>query len=124
MRAAIELVRRVHRMPGGSERLDQVWYYCFKVSELGPVQVRDLLATLIDPRAGTDVMTTADRIEQKVREEFMQERAATMLRLVEKRFGPVPETTRDRIGHASKDELDRWLDRILDAPSIDALLAD
>lgn len=133
VRSAIDLVREVHAMHGGSERLDQVWYYSFRASDLGPDQVRDLLNTLVDPHAGGMVMTTADRIREEERIKFMtttaerirkEERATTLLRLVEKRFGTIPETLRERVQSGPKAELDRWLDRILDAPTLEALFAD
>jgi hypothetical protein len=167
VRAAIELVRQVHGMPGGSERLDQVWYYAFKVSDLRPAQVQDLVATMIDPRAGDTVMTTADRIAEEVYKKFLatdavrireeererflttadrieeevyarflatdavrireeereEGRATILLRLIEKRFGPVPEAARSKVLAATMAELERWLDGILDAPTLAALIA-
>ncbi|NBC33867.1 MAG: hypothetical protein GVY13_14430 [Alphaproteobacteria bacterium] len=45
----------------------------------------------------------------------------TLLRLLERRFGPVPGDIRDRIEAADRQTLDLWLDRILDAPTRDAV---
>ncbi|NBC32669.1 MAG: transposase [Alphaproteobacteria bacterium] len=45
----------------------------------------------------------------------------TLLRLLERRFGPVPEDIRERIEAADRETLEVWLDRILDAPSRDAV---
>jgi hypothetical protein len=49
-------------------------------------------------------------------------RALTLLRLVERRFGPVAEAARTRILAADSTEIDRWLDRLFDADSLEALL--
>lgn len=49
-------------------------------------------------------------------------RALTLLRLVERRFGPVADAERARILAADSIEIDRWLDRLFDADSLDALL--
>ncbi|HKK23779.1 MAG TPA: hypothetical protein VJ947_08840 [Pseudohaliea sp.] len=49
-------------------------------------------------------------------------RALTLLRLVERRFGPVAEAVRTRIIAADSTEIDRWLDRLFDADSLEALL--
>jgi len=48
--------------------------------------------------------------------------ANALIRLLEKRFGPLPDDRRERIMRAEAGEIDAWLDRILDAPSPDAVL--
>lgn len=76
--------------------------------------------------------TTAERIREEEREKLLaitaprireEERAATLLRLIERRFGAPGEATRTRIRQAVHAELDRWLDAILDAPTLADLLA-
>ena len=47
--------------------------------------------------------------------------AKSLTRLLERRFGPLPRPVRDRIAAASLEQLDTWLDAILDAPSLKAL---
>ncbi len=49
-------------------------------------------------------------------------KAEGLTRLLERRFGPLPATARDRIAAAGPGELDAWLDRVLDADSLDAVL--
>ncbi|NBC33040.1 MAG: DUF4351 domain-containing protein [Alphaproteobacteria bacterium] len=44
-----------------------------------------------------------------------------LVRQIERRFGPVPQDLRQRIDAADSATLDRWLDRILDAPTRDAV---
>jgi hypothetical protein len=39
----------------------------------------------------------------------------TLLRLLGRRFGPVPDTVQARVNAADVETLDRWLDRVLDA---------
>lgn len=50
--------------------------------------------------------------------------AGALLRLLERRFGPLPENQRLRVLAADSDTLDLWLDRVLDAPTLDAILGD
>ena len=50
-----------------------------------------------------------------------QGKAEGLTRLLERRFGPLPGTARDRIAAAGPGELDSWLDRVLDADSLDAV---
>ena len=44
-----------------------------------------------------------------------------LLRLPEQRFGHLPERARERVSAASLDQLDTWLDGVLDARSPDEL---
>lgn len=50
-----------------------------------------------------------------------QAQTRTLGRLLERRFGPVPADIRVRLEAAETETLDRWLDRILDAPTRDAV---
>jgi hypothetical protein len=45
--------------------------------------------------------------------------AATLLKLLTRRFGPVPAAAEQRIRSARIDELDAWLDSVIDAPALD-----
>ena len=46
-------------------------------------------------------------------------RAEALIRLAEKRFGPVPAALRDRILAADPATVEHWFDRAIDAPSLD-----
>lgn len=48
---------------------------------------------------------------------------AALRRLLERRFGPLPDQVLTRLQTAEIAELDRWLDRVLDADSVDAVFA-
>jgi hypothetical protein len=47
-----------------------------------------------------------------------------LIRQVKKRFGPLTEEVKDRIGSANTLQLERWLDNILDARSLDEVFKD
>jgi len=49
-------------------------------------------------------------------------KAGTLLRQMEKRFGLIPPRVHERVGQASVEQLDDWLDRVLDAESIEDVL--
>ena len=50
-----------------------------------------------------------------------QGQAQSLIRLLERRFGALSKDHRARIIGADMDQLDLWIDRVLDAPSLDAL---
>ena len=50
--------------------------------------------------------------------------AKSLTRLLQRRFGPLPETVQSRIAEASLDELDGWVDQVLDAPSLEAMFGE
>jgi hypothetical protein len=65
-------------------------------------------------------VTTAEKLEAKGRIEKIRD---ILLRQMTRRFATVPESVAQRIRTAALDDLDRWLDRVLDARSLDELLA-
>ena len=50
--------------------------------------------------------------------------AKALTRLLERRFGPLSESLRGRIDRAEVEALDRWLDRMDAATTIDAVFED
>ena len=50
-----------------------------------------------------------------------QGKAEGLTRILERRFGPLSRTVRDRIAGADPDELDAWFDRVLDANNLEAM---
>ncbi|MFH0726560.1 MAG: hypothetical protein V2B19_09480 [Pseudomonadota bacterium] len=45
-------------------------------------------------------------------------------RVLTRRFGPLPDWGRDQLAGATLDQLNRWADRVVDADSIQAVLAE
>ncbi|WP_142105014.1 DUF4351 domain-containing protein [Pseudonocardia cypriaca] len=45
--------------------------------------------------------------------------AEPLVRLLSRKFGPLPAGVRKRIDAASSDRLEVWSDRMLDAPTLD-----
>ncbi|MBF0141600.1 MAG: DUF4351 domain-containing protein [Magnetococcales bacterium] len=60
--------------------------------------------------------------EQEWRQEWHQEWAASfLLRLLQRRFGTLSESTIQRVQAADQSTLEMWGDRILDARSLDEI---
>ena len=51
-------------------------------------------------------------------------RGHALTRQLTRRFGPLPEWVAPRVQQASATQLDTWLDRVLDAPTLEAVFAD
>lgn len=54
-------------------------------------------------------------------EGLQQGRALVLERLLIKRFGVLPEDVRQHLAQASTEQLETWTDRLLDAPTINAV---
>ena len=63
-------------------------------------------------------------MEQGIAQGIAQGRARSLARLVQHRFGPLSAAVESRIAQASTDELDEWLDKVLDASSLEAMFGD
>ena len=48
-------------------------------------------------------------------------KAKSLTRLFERLFGPLPAAVKARVGGANFAKLDAWIDRVLDAKSLDAV---
>ena len=63
------------------------------------------------------------RAEGKVEGEA-KGKAEALLRLLDRRFGPIPESLRSQVNGANLVTLDLWFDRALDASTLDAVFGD
>lgn len=108
-----------------------------------PVEIETILVYL-ESRLGPEPVTRAvDEIEANVGDDRMsatlehlmskgrargkaegraEGKAETLLRQLTRRFGPLPRRTQERIAAADLATLDRWLDRLLDAPELKSVL--
>ena len=72
---------------------------------------------------GENIMPTIAEswIEEGRQEGELRSARRILLRLLEQRFGPLPEAVEQRVADADPVVLDRWLDEVLTAPSLASL---
>ena len=113
------LRRILSGVPDGSELELQVLSYIVRTYELTPA-VLETAARAAKPERWEALMSTV--AEAWVREGEARGRAEgkaeTLLRLLQRRFGPIPESARARVAVGSAAEIDAWLDALLDAQSL------
>ena len=63
----------------------------------------------------------ANLVEELISRGEVRGRASVLNRLLERRFGSIPATVRKRVRSAAGDELDAWLDAVLEAPTLEAV---
>ncbi len=119
-----------------AEALDEIGWYLVDTTDLTEDQVRMAFAKHLDHPEEIP-MTTGQRIRLESRNLGREEgkeigkalgestaKAQTLLRQLRRRFRDDSEPFAERVLAATVPELDRWLDRILDAESAAAVFAD
>jgi len=114
--------------PAGPAAVAAIGRYALFVVEVSPRELHDTFERLLQ-RPEETIMSTAERLRREGKAEGKAEgiaegRAETILRMVTKRFGAVPEHLVARVRNGSPADLDRWTDRILDARSLAEVFAE
>jgi len=113
-----DLIAAVHRAPSRQHGFAGVESYLLEITDLTPEQLRGIVQRAIG--TGDELMSTAERLRKEGQAQGRsQQGIETVLRLLARRFGALPETIVHRVNAATLAELDRWTDRILDAKTLD-----
>ena len=132
------LLREVEAEPGppdGGEAHDAIGWYLVETSDLSEEQIRMAYGKHLD-QPENQRMTTGQRIRMESRnlgsEEGLRQgqvegqtwAAHSLLRLLQRRFGELPNHLQERVRAAGFADLERWTDRVLDATSLAAVFVD
>jgi hypothetical protein len=114
--------------PLGSDATDALGFYALAVTDVDPATLAATFTRLLH-RPEDTIMSTLERTYQKGRTEGHREglshgKAESLLRLLRRRFGPIPDGVAERLASATSQDLDRWTDRVLDASTLAELFAD
>jgi hypothetical protein len=105
--------------PSGRKAVAAIGWYCLEVAQI-PAEDLHVTFERILQRPEETIMSTAEKLRREGRTEG---RCEVLLRLLTKRFGPQSTEIVSRINAAAIPELDRWVDRLLDAKTLDDVFA-
>jgi predicted transposase YdaD len=129
LRDSLHLVRDVLRAPNGMAALLTVLRYIVHVSDTPEQEILKVLEQGMLPDAHEALMTIAERLRLEGREQGRKQgreenQRNVLIKLLERRFGSLPEPVMERIRGAGIRQLDRWFDRGITARSLHAVFAD
>jgi hypothetical protein len=123
-----DLIREVYRAPNGVEALVLLLRYILAVSGERPMQALRALFTRTVLDAEEVDVTIEEHIRQwnlrDIRDGELRGSRRSLVRLLDARFGALPESVTARIEAAELDQLDRWTLRVLTAGTLDEVFAD
>jgi hypothetical protein len=111
-----DVIEQVVSAPTGQEAVRAISSYAVRTSRLPRVQVEAILQNQLTEPAMKEYQSTYDEMIDQVRK---QRGAEVLIRLLHRRFGALADACRDRVFAGSDEEVDRWVDRVLDAATID-----
>ena len=134
----VERLGVLRREPGGASTLAAFLWYLLTVSPIEDARIIEAAEELPEP-VEEEFMTGLERLRRAAREEGREEGhqagreegreagtrhalAATLHKLLHLRFGGVPAAAAMRIEAAPTPELERWIEGVLTAESLEALL--
>jgi predicted transposase/invertase (TIGR01784 family) len=121
------LFRAVRSTPNGMAALALIWRYLMSVHDAVEERVLPALAAALDEEQRQDMASIADQLVEKgikkgIEKGIEKGERGIVLRLLERRFGPLPVDTVERIERAVPGDLERWADRVLTAATLREVL--
>lgn len=114
------LFREVYRAPHGVQAVAALLRYIQLVNEaVDDHELEQAVAAKLGPQFREIYMTTGERLIQKG---LVEGERQLLLRQLQAHFADVDQAVVTRIQSASKDELERWAERILTADTIDDVI--
>ncbi len=109
--------------PHPYDLLDAFGWYLLDTTEVGEDALQRAFHRHLQQPENSP-MTTGQRIRaESIAIGLTKGQAKTLLKLLQRRFGPLNQIQQDRIQNATAEELERWTDRVLDAATFDDVVA-
>ena len=124
------LLRQVARGAAARDCLQALSSYVLETTDLPLARLDATIAGIVG-HSEVNMITTAQRIRREARKEGrvegrvegrQAERIELLLRQLTQRFGPLSAATESAVRQASAETLDHWVDAVLTAKSLQALL--
>jgi hypothetical protein len=126
------VIREVARAPNGMTALATVFRYIWEVhGQLSVEELRTFVAHEIGKDVEEAVVTTADLLREEGRQKGLEEgrkegrkegheegQRRMLLKLLDARFGRLPDVTVARVNAAPLADLETWAERVLTAPTL------
>ena len=96
----------------------------YVLGEPNEVEARILRQVLAEIVPGQEERVMSIAAEQWKAEGEAKGKAEALMRLLERRFGPIPDDLHSQVASADLVALDRWFDRALDASALDVIFSD
>ncbi|UQA61707.1 Rpn family recombination-promoting nuclease/putative transposase [Polyangium aurulentum] len=118
--------------PHGPAALGPALSYILKTNKASVDQIKARLIRAWGGNIEEVIVTAADQLREEGRKDGIAKgqlegvakgQRQTLLKLLQRKFGPLPEPITARVNAAGTDDLDRWLDLILTAPTLDDVFA-
>ncbi|MEZ4299997.1 MAG: Rpn family recombination-promoting nuclease/putative transposase [Polyangiaceae bacterium] len=129
------LLRAVRQAPHGIAAVALIWRYLLVVHDQPEERILLALEAALDQEQKEDMASIADQLVEKgIRKGRAEGRVegrvegreegtrAVVLRLLQRRFGTLPDDVRGRVEHATLAELDELADRVLTAATLDEVV--
>ncbi len=117
------------RLEAGPEAFTQLFVYLSEVD--GGDTLYGAIEAIIDDELSEETMGLRKKWEDAAREQGIKQgieqgidrgRAELLLKQLQLKFGDIGEARREQVGRASREELERWAQRVLSATSLDEVL--
>lgn len=121
VRSWADLMQELLGSPSGVRSLALIVRYLLLASDIVPDELQSILTTSVGPRGNEAFMTGAEILQSRSR---IEERRKILQRLLTLRFGALSDDTLAILDRAQPEELERWVDRVITAQSLDDVFAD
>jgi hypothetical protein len=119
-----DLLREVKRAPNGAGALAKIWRYLYMVNDrVGAAELLPQLMAAVGEDGRDEIVNAAEELIEEGREQGREQEARELLvRLLASRFGALTPAARARVNGADRAQIEQWVERLLTAPSLEALL--
>jgi len=136
-----DLLRRIQQEPAGLQRSKMLTWYLIDQVKPDDEALRRQLTEAAGPIAGENAMTSYEELMSRAEARGVARGVAmgeakgeargeakgeqtVLLRLLTRRFGPLPADVEARVRQADTARLELWADRVLEARTLDEVLAE